>query len=182
MKTWLFLAFCLILLLTACRGDASPVPSGGSDEVFRPPSAALSASPLAPVLQPDPTALSTETLDAMPSPTPPCADNLRYMEDLTIPDGSSVAAGAVLDKRWLVENAGSCNWDDRYRIKLIAGPALGVPEEQALYPARSSTQATIQILFNAPQEAGTYRSAWQAYNPQGQPFGDPIFIEVSVSP
>ncbi len=27
---------------------------------------------------------------------------------------------------------------------------------------------------------GTYRSAWQAYDPDGLPFGDPFFIEIEV--
>jgi hypothetical protein len=105
---------------------------------------------------------------------------LRYIEDLSIPDGSQVSSGERLDKRWSVENNGSCNWDQSYRLKLIAGPALGASAEQALYPARSGSQATIRIIFTAPTEPGVYRSAWQAYNPDGQPFGDPVFIEVQV--
>lgn len=180
MKRSLYIILCLIFLLTACRGGNEA--TGGEDQVFRPPSSDLSASPPALLPRPDPTSAPTAGAQALPSPTPPCNDNLRYLQDLTIPDGSLVSASTLLDKRWQVENAGTCNWDERYRIKLIAGPALGAPEEQALYPARSGTQATIQILFDAPLEEGTYRSAWQAYDPLGQPFGDPIFIEVAVSP
>jgi len=117
-----------------------------------------------------------------PPAAPQCVDNLYYLQDLTIPDGSQVAPGSTLDKQWLVENNGTCNWDHAYRLRLIAGPDLGAPVEQALYPARSGTQAVIRIQFAAPSEAGTYRSAWQAYDPQGVPFGDPIFIEITVSP
>jgi len=67
-------------------------------------------------------------------------------------------------------------------LRLIAGEALGAPTEQALYPARAGAQATLRILFRAPSEPGTYHSAWQAYNPQGEAFGDPIYIEIVVSP
>jgi hypothetical protein len=105
---------------------------------------------------------------------------LRYIEDVSIPDGSQVTSGESLDKRWNVENNGTCNWDKGYNLKLIAGPELGAPSEQALYPARSGSQATIRILFTAPTEPGVYRSAWQAYNPDGRPFGDPVFIEIQV--
>jgi hypothetical protein len=35
-------------------------------------------------------------------------------------------------------------------------------------------------VFKAPSEPGSYRSAWQAYNPQGEPFGDPFFIDFVV--
>ncbi len=114
------------------------------------------------------------------APIPACLDNLYYLEDLTIPDGSLVAPGSSLDKQWLVENNGTCNWDEHYLLRLVAGSALAAPSEQALYPARAGAQAVIRILFTAPAEPGTYRSAWQAYNPQGIQFGDPIFIEIVV--
>ena len=61
-----------------------------------------------------------------------------------------------------------------------AGLPLGAPESMPLYPARAGTTATIRVLFTAPQEPGTYRSAWQAYDALGDPFGDPIFIEIQV--
>lgn len=102
------------------------------------------------------------------------------MQDLTIPDGTIVAPESTLDKRWEVENTGNCNWDAKYRIRLIAGPELGAQKEQALYPARIGSQATIRILFKAPAENGSYRSAWQAFNAQGDPFGEPFFIDIKV--
>jgi hypothetical protein len=109
-----------------------------------------------------------------------CEDSLIFIQDVTIPDGTVVVPESTMDKRWEVENSGNCNWDDRYRVRLIAGPEMGAQKEQALYPARSGTRATIRILFKAPVEPGTYRSAWQAFNPQGEPFGDPFFIEIVV--
>jgi hypothetical protein len=115
------------------------------------------------------------------TPTPACQDGLRFLVDITVPDGTIVAPGDRIDKQWQVENSGTCNWDGRYRLRRISGPALQAPDEQALYPARSGTQAVIRILLVAPAEPGTYRSAWQAYDPLGQPFGDPIFVEILVS-
>jgi len=117
-----------------------------------------------------------------PSPTQPCEDGLRFQTDLTIPDGSDVSAGATMDKRWEVTNNGSCNWTEGYTLRLIAGVDLGANPEQALYPARSGTHAVIRMVFQAPIEPGPYRSAWQAHSPNGEPFGDPIFIDFLVSP
>ncbi len=115
------------------------------------------------------------------APAPTCSDNLIFLDDLSIKDGSVFPPGSRLDKRWKVENAGTCNWDQRYRMKLIAGSELGVAAEQALFPARGGSQAIIRIVFTAPTEPGNYRSAWQAYNPQGDPFGDPFFIDIVVA-
>ncbi len=91
-------------------------------------------------------------------------------------------AGAMIDKQWLVTNSGTCNWDASYRIKLISGDAMGVPSEQELYPARAGTEATLQMIFTAPQNIGTYQSAWQAFGPDGTAFGQAITIQVNVSP
>ncbi len=172
-RGWGFLALLLgmgMAGLTACapRGEqATPV--------FVPPTAAVTPTPRG----------NNLPLEGQPSPqataTPQCTPQLRYLKDISIPDGSLVQPGETLDKRWAVENAGTCNWDSSYTLRLIAGPSLDAPEEQPLYPARASAQAVIRILFTAPQEPGTYRSAWQAYDPAGNPFGDPIFIEIQVA-
>jgi hypothetical protein len=166
------LAACLATGLAACRAGepATPTPSP-IGEVYRPPTAV----PATPTARP-----SNPTVDLRPSSTPECTNVLAYLEDLSVPDGSTVQPGAQVDKRWKLENSGSCNWDAPYRLRLVAGPSPGVPSEQALYPARSGTQFTLQILFTAPNEPGTYRSAWQAYDPQGQAFGDPFFVEIQV--
>jgi len=92
-----------------------------------------------------------------------------------------VSPGEVLDKQWLVANTGTCNWDENYQLKLIAGPEMGAAGTQFLHPARSGFEAVIRINYIAPLEPGTYRSAWQAHSPSGEPFGDPIFIEIVVS-
>jgi hypothetical protein len=117
-----------------------------------------------------------------PTATPPCTDNLTYIQDLTIPDGSNIAPGQSLDKRWQVTNSGTCNWDARYGLKLITGDAMGVAVLQPLYPARAGTKATLRILFTAPQSAGLYQCQWQAVGPDGQPFGDAFYMEIAVSP
>ena len=79
-----------------------------------------------------------------------------------------------------VQNSGTCNWDSTYRLKLVGGDTMNAAPEQTLYPARANSQATIRILFTAPYLAGTYKSSWQAFAPDGAPFGDSLFIEVIV--
>jgi hypothetical protein len=57
---------------------------------------------------------------------------------------------------------------------------MGVPVQQALVPALSGTITMIRMVFIAPEEPGNHRSAWQAYDPLGNAFGDPFFIDVVV--
>ncbi len=161
------------LIVSACgAGDTRPTPTL---EVYRPPT----QDPA--VVQLQATEAARLTQQSLPTPTPACANGLRFVEDVTIEDGTVVAPGAQLDKRWRVENAGSCNWQKGYEVRLVAGPALEASTPQALYPALSSTEVVIRMTFIAPAEPGSYRSAWQAFDPDGAPFGDPFFIDIQVA-
>ena len=163
-----------VIFITACSGQTTPT-------LYIPPTE--NATPVSATQVNQERLLDPVTPTAPPQPTstPDCTPGLLFLEDLTIPDGSIVNPGDLLDKRWLVENAGSCNWDQGYSLRLIGGPDMGTNAENALFPARSGSQAEIRILFTAPQEPAVYRSAWQAHDPQGNIFGDAIFIEVVVA-
>lgn len=156
------------LLLSACAPQTGSVQI--ATEISRPPEA-TSAAPAGGNVSPN---------FPEPSPAPSCSNDLRWEQDLTVPDGMNVDPGETLDKRWLVTNIGTCNWDASYSLRLVGGPAMGAPEQQALYPARAGTQASIRIVFTAPDARGNTISAWQAYAPDGEPFGDPIYIQVYV--
>ena len=167
----------ITLVLSACRGqEARFTPTVG---VYRPPTTAPTEQALA--QSPSETGPESPTQEIRPTPTPSCINNLLFLDDLTIPDGTQVESGEQLDKRWLVRNNGSCNWNNQYQVRLIAGPGMGVPVQQMLYPALSGTDVVIRMVFFAPVESGNHRSAWQAYDAQGDPFGDPFFIDIVVT-
>ena len=176
-------AFILILLgtLPACAPTATPT-------FFRPPSGLASPTPLPPTLAPAapspiifPTDTPSPTLEP-PTPLPPCTDNLSWLADVTYPDDTTVQPGQSIDKQWSVQNSGTCDWDARYTLRNINGETLGAPAEIPLYPARAGAQVILRIVFLAPSAAGTYRSEWQAINPDGEAFGDSVYIQLIVSP
>jgi len=167
----------VLLLLPACNwpGDRAPADELPSTP-FIPPTLSAQASPT-----PLASLIPTQVLPTPePTATLECTDTLVFLEDLSIPDGTIVEPGEELEKIWLVENGGSCNWDDRYRLRLTSGSEMGAAPEQALFPARSGTQARLRVVFTAPTEPGTYQSVWQAYTPAGDPFGDVVYIEIVV--
>lgn len=169
-----FVVLTTFVLLVGCKsiGLTRTVPVDGQSPLF-----------VAPTFQPTSNPQGIEsgipaegnTLQAA------CIDQLQWLYDLSIPDGSQVASGSILEKQWQVKNTGTCNWDGTYSIRLTAGEKMGAASPQQLVPARGGSEAVVQIQFVAPAEPGRYRSAWQAHNPAGQPFGDPIFIEIVVT-
>ena len=174
----LFVVSLILFSLSACAPAPTPTP-------FRPPT----AEP--PLIEPTLLIQPTKPVVIIQSTLPPtiiqttnprdCVNDLLFISDVTIPDNSFVTYGSNIDKQWLVQNSGTCNWDSSYRLRHLGGAELGAAEEAMLYPARAGQQATIQILFTAPFTDGVYESAWQAYDPCGDPFGQPIYIRITVA-
>ncbi len=165
----IFIFLMLLIFIQACSGIIKP--SLQPDQpIYVPPPPQKSVPPQS---------TSIARMDA--TQTVVCTNSLRFVADITIPDGSQVKPGELIEKIWEVENDGSCNWDDGYRLKWIGGTELGTQSEWALYPARSGSRAQISVHFTAPETPSTYHSAWQAYDPQGTPFGDPIYVEFVVA-
>ena len=162
------------LLLEGCQsiGLTRTVPAESQSPLF-----------IAPTFQPTfkPQEIESSTPASGETPQTACTDILQWLFDLSIPDGSQVTPGSILEKQWQVKNTGTCNWDGTYSIKLTAGNEMGASSPQQLVPARGGSEAVVQIQFVAPAEPGRYRSAWQAHNPAGTPFGDPIYIEIVVT-
>jgi len=170
-KLRIFCIFFILIFIAGCTLTPQRVASTEPEnQPFLPPT-------LAPT--PTPTTLPTSTPED-DTPQTDCANVLSFIKDETIPDGTGVKPEEKLDKQWKVVNNGTCNWGEGYTLRLIAGTEMGVKPEQPLFPARVGSVVTIQMEFTAPAEPGSYRSAWQAYTPAGEPFGDPIFIEVVV--
>jgi hypothetical protein len=167
---WLMLAWTL----NACVPTPTPTPFIAPDTT----QPTETASPPTPRPVPQTTASPIPTATA--TPIQACTDNLSYQADLTVPDGTPVQPGELVDKQWQVQNSGTCDWDSEYRLKLVGGEAMGAASEQALYPAKAGTQVVIQINFYAPLVPGVYSSSWQAFNPDGEPFGDPVYMEIVV--
>lgn len=169
--------FIFIGMLTACAPAATPT-------IFRPPGGHPSPTPETAIpTAPAATAfiIPTEapTLEP-PTPIPPCTNELTWLADLSFPDDTVVLPGQPMEKRWSIQNSGSCDWDARYRLRNTNGETLGAAAEIPLYPARAGATVTLSIVFLAPTEAGTYRSEWQAVNPDGALFGDMIYIKIVV--
>lgn len=170
MRNQLSILLLLGVFLSGCSSRGAAVVQAGSDPARQ---------FVAPTLAPPP--LSTVDNPGIQAAIPTaCTNSLTFLSDVTLPDGASVPPSASLDKRWQVQNSGTCNWDEHYRFKLMSGPALGASEVQLLYPARGGKQFTLRLVLTAPTEPGPYRSQWQAIDPQGNPFGDPVYLDILV--
>ena len=181
------MTYCVLLLVTACTPAARPtyfIPPTppGSHPIATTGATIATPTPGAVDLNETPTIeAETPTLEPdLPSPTPVCTNILSFVEDITVTDGTVLAAGEAFVKQWRVKNDGTCNWDSSYKFKLISGNALGSPTETALYPAPAGAEAIIELNLITPTEAGPYHTVWQAYAPDGTPFEQAIYVDIVV--
>ena len=125
-------------------------------------------------------ALATPT----PSPVPGegCTNNVKFVADVTVPDGTQFAAGQPVDKQWRVRNTGTCDWGPDYRLVLVSGNAMGAPTEVALFPAKAGSEAILELNMVAPTQPGPYTGRWQARSPSAKLFGDRVFVTIDVVP
>lgn len=174
---------------TATRPAATPTElgQGATPTSTTAPSATPAPTDQPPRATPDAAPPEITTTAATPAgivtPTPtggPCTNDVEYIADLTVPDGTVFAPGEPLVKQWSVQNTGTCDWDADYRLVLVSGNALGARSELALYPARAGLEAVIEVAMIAPAEPGNYTGRWQARDPAGNVFGDRIFITIQV--
>ena len=184
MKPRFPLSRILIPVICVALCSCSPAPTATP---FIPPTAPASLIEPTFIIQP-----TQQVIIVQPSPLPTipaieptlspeeCINDLTFIRDITIDDYSNFNFGEIMDKQWLVENSGTCNWDSNYRLRRTSGSSLSAPDEIALFPARAGTQAVIQIIFTAPFTADFFVSEWQAFDGSGVAFGDPIYIKVNV--
>jgi len=158
----------VLLLLAGCTTPPADAPP-------------LAWTPLPSAADPQETTVAAGPDAALPAAVPGiCANSASFLEDLTLPDGSLVAPGQILLKRWSVENTGSCDWGPGYTLQPMWDNPFSDVGVQDLYPARAGAVAVWAVEFVAPQEAGTYFARWQAYDPEGQPFGDEVYLLIEV--
>jgi hypothetical protein len=110
-----------------------------------------------------------------------CLNDAVFLEDLTIPDQTIVDANEPLDKRWSVQNNGTCDWGPGYRLVHISRDDFQAEEAIALFPARAGAVASWQVEMKAPFKPGEHIGIWQASSPEGEFFGEQVYLWVIVS-
>ncbi len=111
----------------------------------------------------------------------------QFIADVTIPDGTVLAAGTVFTKTWRLKNIGSCTWGSGYRLAFSSGHAMSGPAEVNLpYSVAPGQTVDVSVTLTAPTAAGSYRGYWMLKNASGVLFGLgstaslPFWVEIVV--
>jgi hypothetical protein len=130
---------------------------------------------------------ATSTSAPAVAPTSAC-DAAQFVSDVTIPDGTSFAAGATFTKTWRLKNIGTCTWSSSYALVFDSGEAMGGAASQPL-SGTTAPGATVDVSVNlqAPSKDGTYRGFWGVSNASGARLsvaggsnGKSFYVEIKV--
>jgi len=120
------------------------------------PTAAAPAAPAQPAQPAQP---------AAPAPPAACAQ-LRWVADVTIPDGTAIAPGAQFVKTWKVRNNGTCAFSGTLSF-VGKGNQMGGASPVTLPKIDAGQQADISINLTAPAQTGDYQGTWQPRTSDG---------------
>lgn len=111
-----------------------------------------------------------EALPAVENPAD-CENRARFVNDVTIPDGTEVRSGEVLTKTWTLENYGTCTWNENYKI---VWADKNYDNVQKLFDIgvnlQPGEQGEISVIFPAQGEGATHISFLLA-DTDGNTFG-----------
>ena len=103
-----------------------------------------------------------------------CLNRVKFVEDITIPDDTVVAAGKPFTKTWKLQNTGTCVWTDEYSFDFIDGDLMGAnervpfPKKTIVYPNQT---IEISVYMTALEKSGKYQGNWKIRSPWGAQFG-----------
>jgi hypothetical protein len=110
-------------------------------------------------------------------------NNLAYLADATIPDGTVFDGGEDFKKTWQVQNTGSCKWDEGYKLVYKGGDeeldpvTVRLEGDDFLGPG---SVGELSVDLTAPLKAGRYTCTWQMQADNGEYFGTELTVVIEV--
>jgi hypothetical protein len=118
---------------------------------------------------------------AATQPVTVTGDNSAWVEDVTVPDGEIYYAREYFKKVWKVKNTGSTTWDSSYNLVNIDDNSWG---EDVIIPLTTTVlpgaEVNLSVQVRAPSTLGEHFSRWFLRNPNGQTFGEELYIYITV--
>ncbi len=183
----------VLLMLNACGSSSSDAtPTLSVDAIYTAAHETFSAQAtaqfaLTPQTVTPPPSLSSTLPPPIASSSPTlrssgqsACDSSTYLSDVTIPDGTVVAAGAKFVKTWMLQNNGTCAWNTNYKLSFDSGDQMGGADVFVASPVQAGQQVAISVNLLAPTAAGTYKGTWRMHDDKGQAFGDFPYVEITV--
>jgi hypothetical protein len=128
------------------------------------------------------TPLPTETQASTPavSPTPSCY-RLKYLKDVTIPDGTTMKPGEAFTKTWQVENNGTCAWQPGFKFDVFGGDGMSGNPILLTQTVEPGGRMELSVSLTAPlDQQGLVAGTWRMADENGAYFGDALTVVIDL--
>ena len=116
-----------------------------------------SAAPEVVEMEPTPTSGPTPTQEPTSIPNSEPCNAVKFVADITIPDGTNLAPGVDFTKVWRLKNAGRCAWDSGYDLIFIDGAKMDAPKAVALSSkVKPGEIVDLSVGMTSPSDEGEY--------------------------
>ncbi|MBQ6343250.1 MAG: transporter substrate-binding domain-containing protein [Anaerolineaceae bacterium] len=109
-----------------------------------------------------------------------CVNAMSYVADVTVKDGTVYSPNYNFRKTWRIYNNGSCTWDSNYTLQFVSGDNMNGGYVRIPTTVKPGQTVDISADLRSPAKAGTYKGNWQMRSPQGQGFGQTIWVSIRV--
>merc|ERR1712070_1127834 len=104
---------------------------------------------------------------------------VAFVDDVTIPDGSNVMAGDVIQKTWRLKNAGATAWPEGTEIICVRGDAMMVEDVVAVSCAPGDT-VDVSVDLKVGSKLGRSKTIFRLKIPSGRRIGAKLWLDVFV--
>ncbi|MBN1200862.1 MAG: peptidoglycan DD-metalloendopeptidase family protein [Anaerolineae bacterium] len=111
---------------------------------------------------------------------PDQVDELSWVADISIEDGTAMRPGESFIKTWRVRNTGTTTWGSGYSLAFADDEQMGGPDSIALPDTGPGETADISMALKAPTQPGLHKSTWKPRDPQGDLFDYHVFTLIEV--
>ena len=134
--------------------------------------------PTVPATMPASTTAPSLTPPAEATPTKgtslPC-DQVSFVRDISIPDGTLLYPGTPFTKTWELKNTGTCAWNAMYLLVFAnEGDLMGAAVSKPLITSgavQPGELVRVSVDLIAPAKIGDAKSSWRLRSPAGVDFG-----------
>lgn len=104
----------------------------------------------------------------------------RFVSDVSLEDGTHVAPEQTFVKIWKMRNEGAVAWPEATRLASVGGDKLSSVESVLVPPVEPNAEVDIAVDMTAPAKPGRYIGYWRLVTPDGNRFGQRVWVDVVV--
>ena len=187
-----------VFLLGACGSAASketPTPTATPWSVEAISTAAAQTvifqlTQQAPSITPTPTFTNTPEVTAKATiaqptrtkaiPTAVRCVNMKFVSDVTIPDGTQMPVNQEFTKTWRVQNTGTCPWTTSFKLIFSSGEAMSGETLPLANAVAAGETVNLSVKLKVPNKSGKLTGIWVMVDDKSQPFGPTLTVVINV--